>query len=357
MNINLMVPINDLGYGVAGFNILRELIQRNHEVALFPLGPVIADQKYGDMLTKAWQLQDYFDYKAPSIRIFHQNKLAESIGKGQRIGFPIFELNKFTDTEKNHLSSCDKLLVCSRWAKTVIEENGIRVPTFVVPLGVDREIFKPVNTQQWPETRFINIGKWEDRKGHDILGEAFCRAFTAEDNVKLMMHCFNPFLKPEQAKVWENLYANTHMGDKISASVNRGGPHAVVADLLNQVDCAVFPSKAEGWNLELLEAMSCGKHCIATFYSGHTEFINPNNCHLIDINEKELAFDTYGWFKGQGEWAKIGEPQIEQLIQYMRKIHELKQNNKLPTNHVGIETAQQFSWQNTVSKLLEAIDV
>jgi hypothetical protein len=76
---------------------------------------------------------------------------------------------------------------------------------------------------------------------------------------------------------------------------------------------------------------------------------------LIEVDELELAFDSHGWFRGQGEWAKMGKKQIDQLVEYMRTIHKLKQANQLPMNHSGIDTAKRFSWSATVKKVIEGI--
>ena len=50
-------------------------------------------------------------------------------------------------------------------------------------------------------------------------------------------------------------------------------------------DCGLFPARAEGWNLELLEMMACGKQVIATNYSAHTEFCTKENSILIESDE------------------------------------------------------------------------
>ena len=54
---------------------------------------------------------------------------------------------------------------------------------------------------------------------------------------------------------------------------------------MSQVDCGVFPSRAEGRNLELLEMMSAGKHVITTDYSAHTEFCTKDNAGLVPITD------------------------------------------------------------------------
>ena len=66
---------------------------------------------------------------------------------------------------------------------------------------------------------------------------------------------------------------------------------------MSKVDVGIFPSRAEGWNLEILELMSCGKHIITTNYSAHTEFCNKENALLVDIDELETAYDGK-WFLG-----------------------------------------------------------
>ena len=52
MNINLMTPINQLGYGVAGLNILKAL-QAEHNVSLHMIGqPQVTSQADADAVTK-----------------------------------------------------------------------------------------------------------------------------------------------------------------------------------------------------------------------------------------------------------------------------------------------------------------
>tara|TARA_Y100000310_G_scaffold341899_2_gene442779 strand:+ start:155 stop:1198 length:1044 start_codon:yes stop_codon:yes gene_type:complete len=346
MNINLISPVNELGYGVVGLNILKEL-SKEHKVALFPLGNVgISDED----VKKAVDNTSTYDVNAPSLRIYHQFDMAMHVGKGMHAGFPIFELNKFDDREKHHLKSMDKLFVCSSWAKKIIRENEVGVETVVAPFGVDREMFNENGVSSSDKTIFLNIGKWEVRKGHDILLEAFSRAFT-DENVELWMLCNNPFLSEQDNMNWETKY-RIKLGNKVKI-INRLGNHRDVASLMKKVDCGVFPSRAEGWNLELLEMMSCGKHVIATDYSGHTEFANKDNCYLIDVKELEKARDGI-WFNGQGDWAKLGNEQVEQLVNHMRRVHELKENGKLSVNEEGINTAKKFSWENGVRKIIDS---
>tara|TARA_B100001778_G_C18594982_1_gene634212 strand:+ start:580 stop:1620 length:1041 start_codon:yes stop_codon:yes gene_type:complete len=346
MNINLMAPINQLGYGVAGINILKSL-QAENNVALHVIGqPQVTNQTDADAVRKGMDTAQTFDPQAPCVKIWHQNQMAERVGSGKFVGFPIFELDTFNDLEKHHLSACDELMVCSEWAKGVINRAIDGKPCHVVPLGVDMNIFKPATPRNSDKTVFFNCGKWEVRKGHDILINAFKRVLEHGENAELWMMCSNPFNSPEEDARWHQLY--NHPQVKI---IPRAETQQEVYNIMAQVDCGVFPSRAEGWNLELLEMMAAGKHVVTTDYSAHTEFCTKENSGLVTIEDVEPAVDGK-WFFGQGNWAKLGEHEVWDLSMKMMKFILDKKGS---LNQAGIETANRFSWDNTARKIIEYV--
>jgi hypothetical protein len=277
------------------------------------------------------------------------------VGHGMHIGFPIFELDTFTSKEKHHLQSCDELFVCSEWAAKVCYNNfdTPNPPIAVIPLGVDASIFTPKKSTRKP-TIFLNVGKWEKRKGHDILVDLFNEAFTPDDNVELWMMCHNPFLKPENQSYWESLYRSSRLGNKVRF-VPRLESDEEVANIMQQADCGVFPSRAEGWNLPALEMLSCGKQVIVTNYSAHTEFCTKENSTLVPIKEVEKAHDGV-WFFGQGNWAALDKVAEHGIIEGMREVHQRKQSGKLAVNEVGIQTSHLFTWKNTAETIVRNLE-
>ncbi len=254
--------------------------------------------------------------------------------------------------EKAELKAMHTVCVCSQWAKGVVLENCPEIPQFaipVVPLGVDRTIFhERAGEPDSAWTTFLNIGKWEYRKGHDIIAEAFSLAFEPRDRVRLWMMNHNPFLSETQINEWENLYRDSPMGDKISF-LPRVQTHGEVAKIMAEADCGVFPARAEGWNLELLEMMSMGKQVITTEYAAHTEFCDGANAHLIEVEGLEPAYD--GVFFGDdtvGSWAKLGQNQQDMLVEHLRYVHKNK-----GVNTEGIKTAKEFSWENAAKRIIE----
>jgi glycosyltransferase involved in cell wall biosynthesis len=360
-NINISAPINQLGYGLTGLNLSLALHELKNSVALFSIGQLEAPPKYHEDLKQLMSNSRFPDFSAPSVRIWHQHDMTQFVGKGDTFGFPIFELDTFTDLEKHHLHWLDNWMVASEWGKEILVdqlkeirgEDYVKENTHVIPLGVDRSIFRE-GVSNKKETVFLNVGKWEIRKGHDVLVEAFNQAFNEDDEVELWMLCDNPFYTEDENFKWERLYRTSKLGDKIKI-IPRQQTQEDVYNIMMQADCGVFPARAEGWNLDLLEMMSCGKQTIATNYSAHTEFCNEDNCMLVETTEMVDAEDGK-WFRGQGKWAALKEDQIKQIADHMREVHEKKKKDDLNINQAGVDTAKKFSWKNSAEKVIEAIE-
>lgn len=338
-------PINTLGYGYTGYHLTKQL-SRLTNVSLYPIGK--PDPALTDIDSHIW-INKKYNPNDTEIKIWHQHELTTWVAKGRRIGFPIFELTHFTKQEVESLKHCDELFVPSKWAQKVVRDH-IEIPTSVIPLGVDILTFNDLNNINRKETIFFNCGKWEIRKGHDILIDCFNRAFSPQDNVELWLMCHNPFIDNSH---WDNLVKNSKMAHKIKL-IPRQPTQKNVYNIMRQIDCGVFPARAEGWNLELLEVLACGKQVITTNYSAHTEFCNKDNANLIEIDSLELAHDGV-WFHGQGLWAQITEKQTEQIIECMRHIHKLKQSAGFLKNDKGVETARHFTWENSAKTIIKNI--
>lgn len=363
MFVNLVAPINPLGYGVVGFNVLKALYESGHNVSYWPIGqkPVWEnDPRAVQIIKETSENAAVYNSEAPSIRIWHQHQLDMFPGSGPRIGWPIFELDKFNLRELHHLTNVDKLFVCSQWAKEVLERNkdiSRDIPVHVIPLGVDPNVFyrdeaSRENRPYWTidSTIFINVGKWEKRKGHEELLEAFNMAFTPDDKVELWMVNENPFIGKGNQE-WKRRYISSDMGKRIKI-LPRVNTQAELRGLFSQVDFGVFPSHAEGWNLEILELMACGTPCIATNYSGHTEFLDETNSMLIEPTGMEDAKDGI-WFHGQGQWCSFD---VEKLADAMRAAHDMKQSNKIDLNFPGLNpTVSKYTWKNTIKEIEKAL--
>jgi hypothetical protein len=349
MNININCPIGGTGYGIAALNIIKEL-NKQSKVSLFHMGnPIIDNQSDYDIIAECINRQADFDYNAPFLKIWHQFDLAGKIGNSKYFAYPFFESTKFSNRELHHLKFPNHIIVSSSWAKDIVLQNKIDKPISVVPLGVDRSIFNQENfgsNNINDRYIFITVGKWEKRKSHDVILELFEKAFDTNDSVELWMVTHNPFLDEEKEQYWMDMVSDNKMKSKIKI-FPRLSSQSELARVISYSHCGLYISRAEGWNLDLIETMSMGKPVIVTNYSAHTEFCNSDNSYLVDIDSMESAKDDL-WFNGTGEWAKIGQEQKDQIIAYMRDCYK----NRILTNDNGIKTAEEFSWKNSADKLL-----
>jgi glycosyltransferase involved in cell wall biosynthesis len=350
--MNLFTAIDKYtGYGITGYNTFNSLFDIDPELTLFCVShPNIEDNWDSQKLKISIDRQNNFNRKAPCYKVWQQHDLfTRTVGDSKYGALSFFEIDKVLPKEKAGYSLLDTIFVPSSWAKDILINNGIKNEIVVCPQGVDTNIFNNTNTPtDKPNTyTFVNIGKWELRKGHDILVEIFNNAFDENDDVELWMINHNPFLNADQHKWWEKFYKNTKLGNKIR-TFPRLPTQQDLAKVLSYTDCGVFPSRAEGWNNEAIEMLAMDKPIIITNYSAHTQYCNKDNAYLIDIKETEPADDNI-WFHGDGNWASIGLPQINQASEYMRYVY----TNNIRNNPNGLKTAQDHSWANTANIVYE----
>jgi glycosyltransferase involved in cell wall biosynthesis len=361
VNINLIAPISDLGCGVDGLNIFKALTQLGHKVALWPLGAVTAPEQDVETILQAVKRTDLFDASAPSLRIHGVPNMALQAGRGRRIGLTTFELDTLNAVDKHQLASLDTVVVPSRWAAEVLVRNGLDATAIrVAPFGVDPAVFPPVGARPHRDgdpTVFLNCGKWEVRKGHDFLLDAFTAAFGPRDNVRLVMNCHNPFsqvIPPGHNQDYARKYRTSPLGKKIAVVPKRLPTQHDVAGLMAAADCGFFPARGEGWNHGLAQMMAMGKAVIATHYSGHTEYCTAESCRQIAVTRKTRADDDVFFRGAAGRWAYLGKAQLEQAVEHLRAVHREKQEGRLRTNQAGIDIFRRLTWQGTVRTILAA---
>jgi len=344
--INIVCPVNQLGYGIVSTNIVKE-IAKKLDVFLWPIGQIdksINDYQFFEDLNKK---SDFYDKDAPSLKIWHQNDLSMHPSKGIRTALPIFELEPLQKHEVHQMNCMDIIFLPTQWAVDIAINSGVKTKIFKTPFGVDHSIFdKPKQALNKNKFTFLNVGKWEIRKGHDILIKAFQKAFPSDNDVELIMHCDNPFLNEEERNNWESYYSS----DKRIKISHRFKTQQELFELMSYADCGVFPARAEGWNMELAEMLSMGKNCIATNATAHKEFVNNEICELINVDKLVKAYDNK-WFFGQGYWPNLDDNFINQFASKMAKVKNLKNN----FNKKAYDEMKKLTWEKTASLITDYI--
>ena len=364
--VNLSCLLNPLSYGVVGTNILRELDKLGLKVCLFPLD--INPQTYQentDLINRCLRNADEYNRRATSVVINQQFALHTHVGKSLQIGFPIFELNRFTPRELTHLRNQDKIVVCSQFGKDILLENKIlnEQDIHIIGLGIDQSIFfpNPINPKLLEEkqtpTRFIHVGKIELRKGLYELLDYFESAFLPTDNVELYLLWGSFILEqrsPEEIKKWRRLYEASPMISKIKM-IDWLPSQADIANLLRKSHCFISLSKAEGFNLPALEALGTALPIIITDYSAHKEYSTKDTAMLLPVGDLEIALDNVFFNGFGGQWASLTDDTKSACVQHMREVYRKHQNGESLFNHKGLEMSKNFTWENSARKLAEIL--
>lgn len=199
----------------------------------------------------------------------------------------VWETMRIPKNELAHLNDIAQIWIPSSWGRKVMINNGLeaaRVRVRVVPEGVNIQRFKP-NTSSRAEKslkqfRFLCVGKWEERKGINLLVEAFSRAFRPGDTVELVLNCNNsrmPGFSLEQAV--NHVEVAPHAPIRISYPA----PDKDMAEIYTACDAFVLASRGEGWGLPIIEAMASELPVIVTNYSAYLDYVTSDNAYLLNV--------------------------------------------------------------------------
>lgn len=350
MKINIVAPVNGTSYGLTVCYWLFHLYREN--VSLFPIGrPDPPYPIFQTPVANALKHSQEFDKNAICLRKFHPNDMALRIGN-PTVGYTVFELETLRKNEKHHLNSLDALISPTAWQIDVLKQNGISIPLYKVPLGVDKSIFMPLEIDIPNKPfQFIALGKWENRKNYDQMLRCFDKAFSPSDDVELHLLTFTFF---EQARERANrdlnaLLNNIRIGYKVKVYPQQFIPPQQLAQIYNMCDCGITLSHAEGFNLPLLEMLACGLPVIATNVTGHTEYLKQEHGILIDSIGKEQCFDEIFFPDKFGEWYTFADEQIIEAMRYA--FNNFKKSNFKDNAKIS----DIYNWEESSKKLLTTL--
>jgi glycosyltransferase involved in cell wall biosynthesis len=165
-----------------------------------------------------------------------------------------------------------------------VEPERIRI----VPHGVDPLVFRPEGPRAELPTRkrfrFLFVGGVSLRKGSDLLLEAYGQAFTRADDVCLVLkdHSDDLFYRENHAR--ERL-ARLAAAPDAPEVLHLDGflAEADLAALYRSCDLCVFPYRAEGFCLPILEAMACGTPGLVPNFGACLDFCSEETSYLLPV--------------------------------------------------------------------------
>lgn len=246
-------------------------------------------------------------------------------------------------------ANVDEVWVPSHFVRE--EYLGSGVPgnkVFVVPNGVNTARFHPgVQSADLPTRKgykFLFVGGTIARKGIDVLLDAYVRAFTAADDVSLIIKDFgaNTFYAGQDAsalitaiQALPNAPEIIHLKNDLSEDG--------IASLYAACDALAHPYRGEGYGLPIAEAMACGKPVVVTGFGAALDFANADNSFLVParktildqtrIDDMDLVDRVW--------WA---EPDRDALASALRRLYENPQEGRSVGAKAAADIAANHTW-------------
>lgn len=280
---------------------------------------------------------------------------------GPVIGWVTWETTVIPADFRRALLDYSEIWVPSAFCQKLIAAAiGDERPIHVVPEGIDTRRFRPRRrTARRRPFRFLSVGKWEARKGHDVCLAAFLRAFGPGDDVELVLRCA--------------LGAGTGAADAaeldgLLARIPRALRHRIhllaedaidMPALYASADAFVLTTRAEAWGLPILEAMASGLPCIVTDYGGHLDFCTPHNSLLCRVAGLVAARDPR-YFPPPHDWGRWAQPDERHVAVLMRRIHGERGEADALARRARRDAVHRWTWSRSAQRaeaLLAASDV
>ena len=373
MHIHLVGIGNPLiGYGVHTLNTHRHLQQLCNQIGIGYTSSEL--RNFQNAIETSSKLAESINEDEIINLCIAQGKSASKIFnslKGKRVMYTVFESDILPDGWKESLETTDLVITASEWGAKVLRNSLANTPVEVVPEGIDISQFHHWNRitdktsalykEGKQEFYFLSIAKLEDRKGISELLTAFSMAFSTKKHVKLTLKIHNPLDKNYMKRFEKMLPVN--IADQVIIAKNNDKKEAMsnkeISNLYKSSHCFVFPSKAEGWGLPLLEAIACGTPYLATHYSGQTEYLKHFSQRHSEIKYSMEAIRSEDFFVfhqfttgAQPQWA---QPDVESLSENMQKIYNEWEELHEDTIKNSQLARKLFSWRASTETLLDVL--
>jgi len=165
------------------------------------------------------------------------------------------------------LNRLDLVITPTEWNREVWEREGVGTPIEVIPLGIDTEHYFPVTGRR---CTFLcvheNLGGETSREDWRDTLHAYCAAFTAADDVRLVIKTWK--WKPERFAA-----ARLEVLAELGMDAQRAPAIEVIDDVLSTPALRelyqgawlfVKNANREGWSMPCTEAVACGTPVAAT---------------------------------------------------------------------------------------------
>lgn len=248
----------------------------------------------------------------------------------------------------------------TRWIAEQARVAGVEADRIrVVPHGVAPDLFRPEGNV-YPLSAdkrflFLFVGGVCLRKGTDILLKAYAEAFSSADDVALVIKDHSQDLFYREATIRDHLAALMRdTGAPSVIHIDRFLDADDLAALYRACDVAVFPYRAEGFCLPLLECMAAGTPAIAPRFGACLDFCSDDTSYLMPVQRIQLPVHqrlrvALG-FSEDVDGVDFCEVRVSTLAEALRAAYTAAETERVRKAAAGVAVAHgRFTWRDSLS--------
>lgn len=242
----------------------------------------------------------------------------------------------------------DAVVVPDGYYVTVYKSAGVKIPIFILPLGLNLENFylRPNKSGKSSVFTFgISAGLFH-HKNQELLIDAFIAEFGSNQNIRLRLHT-----RGGDSKLRERIVNKIQMEKASSIEfVDRVLNDKEYIDFMYSLDCYVLLSKGEGFSQTPREALALGIPCILSNNTAQTTICNTGLVYPVNSNIAEKA--DYSNFFGEGNNCGFHfNCNLADVRVALRTVYE-NYEQYYSKAQIGREWAKQFLYGNIGQKYL-----
>ncbi|MBV8074379.1 MAG: glycosyltransferase [Candidatus Eremiobacteraeota bacterium] len=229
----------------------------------------------------------------------------------------------------------------------------------IVPNGLDPAIFSPgnpgpIDLGTKKSFKFLFVGGTLERKGIDVLIQAYLDAFTEADDVSLIVKDFGLGgfyrLVSYREKIFE-IQAKAGIPEIVYSEADLTTDQLV--SLYRAADCFAFPYRGEGFGMPMLEAMACGLPVIATAGGAADDFLDDATAFRVPSKKRSIGKSIYNIKLHDEGW--LLEPDRAALAATLRRVYDDRATAKEVGRRASLRARTEFTWENAAKRAIERI--
>ncbi len=273
----------------------------------------------------------------------------------------MFESDRLPKAFKSQLIEMDEVWVPAHFNLDTFTRGGLPASRIrVLPETIDFDLFASGGIEPWPVSKprsfaFLTNFDFTDRKGWDVLLDAWARAFEPDEDVCLILKCISQHgfsLDSIRRRIDLHLDGRPTAPIVVETDVL---PLAAMPRLYAAADAYVMASRGEGWGRPYMEAMALGLPTIGTRFSGNLEFMHDGNSWLVDgelVDVPDGAQTHTPLYHGH-RWF---DPDLERLAAAMREVAAGGEAVRARAAGARSELIERFGPGPIVARLTELAD-